>query len=43
MPGCPVVTYGGVTPAVMHRIVAEQIVNGQVVAEYVVATGSEGG
>ena len=43
LPGCPVVTYGGVTPAVMHRIVAEQIVNGQVVAEYVVATGSEGG
>jgi NADP-reducing hydrogenase subunit HndB len=41
--GCPVVTYGGVTPQVMRRIVAEQIVNGQVVAEYAIATAPEAG
>ena len=38
VPGCPVVTYGDVTPQVMRRIVAEQIVNGRIVSEYVVAT-----
>jgi len=42
MAGCPTVTYGRVTPQVMRRIVADQIVNGQVVAEYVIATQSEG-
>jgi len=40
-PGAPAVTYGHVTPAVMRRIVAEQLVNGQIVSEYVIATGSE--
>jgi len=40
-PGAPSVTYGRVTPAVMRRIVAEQLVNGQIVSEYVIATGSE--
>lgn len=38
LPGQPVVTYGRVTPAVMRRIVAEQIVNGQVVSEYVIGS-----
>jgi len=40
-PGLPAVTYGHVTPQVMRRIVADQIVNGQVVSEYAIATGSE--
>ncbi len=40
-PGRPSVTYGPVTPAVMRRIVAEHLVNGQVVNEYCIATGSE--
>ena len=34
MPGAPPGAYGGVTPQVMRRIVAEHIVNGQVVQEY---------
>jgi NADP-reducing hydrogenase subunit HndB len=42
MPDCPTVTYGGVTPQVIRRIVAEQIVNGQIVSEYVIATESGG-
>ena len=37
-PDMPVVTYGAVTPQVMRRIIAEQIVNGQVVTEYAIAT-----
>ena len=37
-PGNPGVTYGGVSPQVMRRIVADQIVNGQIVTEYVIAT-----
>jgi NADP-reducing hydrogenase subunit HndB len=40
-PGLPPVTYGDVTPQIMRRIVAEQIVNGRVLNEYVVATGKE--
>ena len=40
-PGLPPVTYGHVTPQVMRRIVADQIVNGRVVSEYAIATGSE--
>ena len=40
-PGEPSVTYGPVTPAVMRRIVADHLVNGQVVNEYCIATGSE--
>jgi len=40
-PGQPSVTYGPVTPAVMRRIVADHLVNGQVVQEYCIATGSE--
>jgi (2Fe-2S) ferredoxin len=42
-PGKPAVTYGDVTPQVMRRIVADQIVNGQVVAEYAIGTGKETG
>ena len=42
-PGAACVTYGHVTGPVMRRIVADQIVNGQVVAEYAIATGSEAG
>lgn len=42
VPGMPAVTYGGVTPQVMRRIVAEHLVNGQIVAEYAIATGTEG-
>jgi NADP-reducing hydrogenase subunit HndB len=38
--GQPMVTYGHVTPQVMRRIIADQIVNGQVVSEYVIATGA---
>lgn len=37
----PPVTYGNVTPQVMRRIVADQIVNGQIVSEYAIAIGSE--
>ena len=33
-PDSGAVTYGGVTPQIMRRIVAEHIVNGQVVREY---------
>jgi (2Fe-2S) ferredoxin len=39
--GLPAVTYGRVTPQVIRRIVADQIVNGQVVSEYAIMTGSE--
>ena len=42
-PGMPPVSYGRVTPQIMRRIVAEQIVNGQVVTDYVIATGTEAG
>ena len=41
MPEMPTVTYGLVTPQIMRRIVADQIVNGQIVTEYAIATGSE--
>jgi (2Fe-2S) ferredoxin len=37
----PPVTYGPVSPALMRRIVAEHIVNGRVVQEYVLTVGSE--
>jgi (2Fe-2S) ferredoxin len=40
-PGTPAITYGGVTPQVMRRIVADPIVNGQVVSEYAIARGME--
>lgn len=40
-PGLPSVTYGDVTPQIIRRIVAEQIVNGRVLSEYAVATGKE--
>jgi len=40
-PGLPAVTYGRVTPQVMRRIVADQIVNGQVVSEYAIMTEPE--
>jgi NADP-reducing hydrogenase subunit HndB len=42
-PGMPPVSYGRVTPQIMRRIVADQIVNGQVVSEYAIATGTEAG
>jgi (2Fe-2S) ferredoxin len=42
-PGRASITYGCVTPQIMRRIVAEQIVNGQVVAEYAIGTGTEAG
>ncbi|MCX7598647.1 MAG: (2Fe-2S) ferredoxin domain-containing protein [Armatimonadetes bacterium] len=42
MPGGQVVTYGDVTGPVMRRIVAEHIVNGQIVTEYAIATRTEG-
>ncbi len=41
LPDAPPVTYGGVTPAVMRRILADHIVNGQPVSEYAIAVGSE--
>jgi len=41
MQGQPPVTYGDVTPQVVRRIIAEQIVNGRVLNEYAVATGKE--
>lgn len=41
MQGQPPVTYGDVTPQVVRRIIAEQIVNGRVLSEYCVATGKE--
>lgn len=41
-PGAATVCYGNVTPQIMRRIVADHIVNGQVVSEYAIATGSEG-
>ena len=40
-PGTPAVTYGQVTPNVMRRIIAEHLVNGQVVSEYCIATAGE--
>jgi len=40
-PGCPAVTYGHVTPHVMRRIVADHLVNGQVVSEYAIGTAPE--
>lgn len=42
-PGNPVVTYGHVSPQIIRRIVADQIVNGQVVREYAIMTGTEAG
>ena len=42
-PGTAPVSYGRVTPQIMRRIVADQIVNGQVVSEYAIATGTEAG
>lgn len=41
LPGQPTVTYGDVTPQIVRRIVAEQIVNGRILHEYAVATGKE--
>jgi (2Fe-2S) ferredoxin len=41
MAGSPTVTYGRVTPQIIRRIVAEHIVNGQVVSEYAIMTESE--
>ncbi|MGD9517930.1 MAG: ferredoxin [Armatimonadota bacterium] len=41
LPSGQVITYGGVTPPVMRRIVAEQIVNGQIVSQYVIGTETE--
>ena len=41
MPGASAVTYGNVSPQVMRRIVADQIVNGQVVTEYAIMTATE--
>ncbi len=34
-------TYGRVTPDVMRRIVAEHVVDGQMIGEHVIATGTE--
>jgi len=34
-------TYGRVTPDVMRRIVVEHVVDGQVIADHVIATGTE--
>ena len=42
-PGQQPVSYGRVTPQIVRRIVAEQIVNGRVVSEYAIATGTEAG
>ena len=42
-PKGPGATYGRVTPEVMRRIVAEHIVEGQVIADHVIATGTEAG
>lgn len=40
-PGKPGVTYCRLTPQAMRRIVAEHLVNGQVVTEYAIGAGSE--
>ena len=40
-PDCATVTYGNVTPQIMRRIVADHIVNGQVVSEYAIGTAAE--
>jgi (2Fe-2S) ferredoxin len=37
--GKPKVTYGNMTPEKARRVVAEHIVNGRVVSDYVVSTG----
>jgi len=42
MPGKGAVTYCRLTPQAMRRIVADHVVNGQVVAEYAIGAGSEG-
>jgi NADP-reducing hydrogenase subunit HndB len=42
LPGKPAVTYANVTPAAARRLIAEHVVNGQIVADYALATeGSE--
>jgi NADP-reducing hydrogenase subunit HndB len=41
LPDGSCVTYGGVTPLVMRRIVAEHIVNGRMVREYAIGAGTE--
>jgi (2Fe-2S) ferredoxin len=40
-PGKPGVTYCRLTPQAMRRIVADHLVNGQVVTEYAIGAGSE--
>jgi NADP-reducing hydrogenase subunit HndB len=40
-PSLPTVTYGRVDPQAVRRIVADHIVNGQVVSEYAISIGSE--
>lgn len=42
-PKGPSATYGRVTPEVMRRIVGEHVVDGQVIADHVIATGTEAG
>jgi NADP-reducing hydrogenase subunit HndB len=37
----PSATYGRVTPDIIRQIVAEHIVDGEVVADHVIATGTE--
>lgn len=40
-PGEPRITYGGVTPAVVAKIVAEHVVNGNIIEELVVGKITE--
>jgi NADP-reducing hydrogenase subunit HndB len=42
MPGKSPVTYCRLTPQAIRRIVADHIVNGQVVSEYAIGAGWEG-
>jgi len=42
VPGKTPVTYCRLTPQAVRRIVADHIVNGQVVSEYAIGAGSEG-
>jgi NADP-reducing hydrogenase subunit HndB len=41
VPGTPSVTYCRLTPQAMRRIVADHLVNGQVVGEYAIGAGAE--
>lgn len=41
LPGAPPVRYGDLTPEKVRRILAEHVVGGRLVTDYVIGTGSE--